>query len=107
MNVHPLRFFGRPESKKGAEHIEIETANRRIGSVYPFAIPSGNDPYLRLPTAGIDVKRTFLRPPVQPSKASSRDDRLPDLRAIVAATTLQFRAISSLLASSERLSAME
>jgi hypothetical protein len=43
----------------------------------------------------------------QPNKASSRDARLPDLRAIVAATTLQSRAISSLLASSARLSAIE
>jgi hypothetical protein len=43
----------------------------------------------------------------QPSKASSRDARLPDLRAIVAATTLQSRAISSLLASSARLRAIE
>jgi len=50
---------------------------------------------------------TRLRPPVQPNKASSRDTRLPDRRAIVAATTLQSRAISSLLASSARLSAME
>jgi hypothetical protein len=50
---------------------------------------------------------TRLRPPVQPNKASSRDARLPDRRAIVAATTLQSRAISSLLASSARLSAME
>ena len=50
---------------------------------------------------------TRLRPPVQPNKASSRDARLPDLRAIVAATTLQSRAISSLLASSARLSAIE
>jgi hypothetical protein len=46
-------------------------------------------------------------PRAQPNKASSRDERLPDLRAIVAATTLQSRAISSLLASSARLSAME
>jgi hypothetical protein len=43
----------------------------------------------------------------QPNKASSKDARLPDLRAIVAATTLQPRAISSLLASSARLSAIE
>jgi hypothetical protein len=46
-------------------------------------------------------------PRAQPNKASSRDERLLDLRAIVAATTLQSRAISSLLASSARLSAME
>jgi hypothetical protein len=44
---------------------------------------------------------------VQPSKASSREARLPDLRAIVAATTLQSRAISSLLASLARLTAIE
>jgi hypothetical protein len=38
---------------------------------------------------------------------SSRDARLPDLRAILAATMLQSRAISSLLASSARLRAIE
>ena len=57
--------------------------------------------------AGRVCVATRLRPPVQPNKASSRDARLPDRRAIVAATTLQSRAISSLLASSARLSAME
>jgi hypothetical protein len=36
-----------------------------------------------------------------------RDARLPDLRAILAATMLQSRAISSLLASSARLRAIE
>jgi hypothetical protein len=41
-------------------------------------------------------------PPVQPNKASSTDERLPDLRAIVAATTLQSRARESLLASLAR-----
>jgi hypothetical protein len=38
-------------------------------------------------------------PPVQPNKASSTDKRIPDLRAIVAATTLQSLARESLLAS--------
>jgi hypothetical protein len=41
-------------------------------------------------------------PPVQPNKASSTDERLPDLRAIVAATTLQSLARESLLASLAR-----
>jgi hypothetical protein len=41
-------------------------------------------------------------PPVQPNKASSTDERLPDLRTIVAATTLQSLARESLLASSAR-----
>ena len=41
-------------------------------------------------------------PRVQPNKASSKDERLPDLRAIVAATTLQSRARESLLASLAR-----
>ena len=41
-------------------------------------------------------------PPVQPNKASSTDERLPDLRAIVVATTLQSRAMESLLASLAR-----
>jgi hypothetical protein len=41
-------------------------------------------------------------PQVQPNKASSTDERQPDLRAIVAATTLQSRASVSLLASLER-----
>jgi hypothetical protein len=52
-------------------------------------------------------EREILGDAVQPNKASSKDARLPDRRAIVAATTLQSRAISSLLASSARLSAME
>jgi len=38
----------------------------------------------------------------QPNKASSTDERLPDLRAIVAATTLQSLARESLLASLAR-----
>jgi hypothetical protein len=42
-----------------------------------------------------------------PNKASSRDGRTPDLRATVAATTLQSRVISSLLASSAHLRAIE
>src|ERR1700722_10775694 len=41
-------------------------------------------------------------PLVQPNKASSTDERLPDLRTIVAATTLQSLARESLLASSAR-----
>ena len=41
-------------------------------------------------------------PLVQPNKASSTDERLPDLRAIVAATTLQSLARESLLASLAR-----
>jgi hypothetical protein len=41
-------------------------------------------------------------PPVQPNKASSTDERLPDLRAIVAATKLQSLARESLLASVAR-----
>src|ERR1700722_10228826 len=41
-------------------------------------------------------------PPVQPNKASSTDERLPDLRATVAATTLQSLARESLLASVAR-----
>jgi hypothetical protein len=43
-------------------------------------------------------------PPVQPNKASSTDERLPDLRAIIAATTLQSLATESLLASRARRS---
>src|ERR1700734_3644565 len=43
-----------------------------------------------------------IGPPVQPNKASSTDERLPDLRAIVAATTLQSLARESLLASLAR-----
>src|ERR1700722_16624646 len=45
---------------------------------------------------------TRLRQPVQPNRASSTDERLPDLRAIVAATTLQSLARESLLASLAR-----
>ena len=41
-------------------------------------------------------------PLVQPNNASSTDERLPNLRAIVAATTLQSRARESLLASLAR-----
>jgi hypothetical protein len=50
------------------------------------------------PKAALSLARsTILRravaadqgPPVQPNKASSTDERIPDLRAIVAATTLQ------------------
>jgi hypothetical protein len=41
-------------------------------------------------------------PPVQPNKASSTDERLPDLWAILAATTLQSRARGSLLATLAR-----
>jgi len=40
--------------------------------------------------------------PVQPNKASSTDERLPDLRATVPATTLQSLARESLLASLAR-----
>jgi hypothetical protein len=47
LNVHPLCFFD-GQSPKGAERIEIETANRRIGSFYPFAMPSGNDRFFAL-----------------------------------------------------------
>ena len=56
----------------------------------------------------LTLRRNGRRPgepqpsPVQPNKASSRDERLPDLRAIVAATTLQSRARESLLATSAR-----
>jgi hypothetical protein len=41
-------------------------------------------------------------PAVQPNKASSTDERLPDLRAIVAATSLQSLAKETLLASLSR-----
>ena len=47
----------------------------------------------------------FLR--AHPNKPSSRDERTPDLRATVAATTLQSHTISSLVASSARLRAIE
>ena len=51
------------------------------------------------------VSKTIGRrsdPRVQPNKASSKDERLPDLRTIVAATTLQSLARESLLASLAR-----
>jgi hypothetical protein len=63
------------------------------------------------PKAALSLARsTILRravaadqgPPVQPNKASSTDERIPDLRAIVAATTLQSLARESLLASLAR-----
>jgi hypothetical protein len=43
-----------------------------------------------------------IGPPVQPNKASSTDERLLDLRATVAATTVQSLARESLLASLAR-----
>jgi hypothetical protein len=50
----------------------------------------------------INAKRAARKPPFQPNKASSTDERQPDLRAIVAATTLQSLARESLVASLAR-----
>jgi hypothetical protein len=94
--LHPrqqLQQLQRNSDPRWARHRLAQTIK---GGPKAALSPSTNSTILR-PTMGADEG-----PPVQLNKASSTDERIPDLRAIVAATTLQSLARESLLASLAR-----